>query len=149
MIFYDLLWLPEHIVNDLRFCFQKTSLVGSECCGLILGSYQKYIAHAQQLVPVHNVHQQKNSFMLPLHTYRQAKYISKKCNWDIIGIYHSHPNGKPYPSPMDVRGIENSDYPWLILAPAWDKQARPELVAFQQGTMKPITIQCQGECKYN
>jgi proteasome lid subunit RPN8/RPN11 len=35
---------------------------------------------------------------------------------DIIGCYHSHPNGRPEPSPRDIEGAGETDFLWLIAA---------------------------------
>ncbi len=44
----------------------------------------------------------------------------------IVGVYHSHPGGPPYPSGIDTRNMENlHDYPWAWLIASFSGRYGP------------------------
>ena len=38
----------------------------------------------------------------------------KELNLEIIGIFHSHPNGEAFPSTTDKKFMQNNPYVWII-----------------------------------
>lgn len=91
----------------------------AECCGLLLGLRGEAGWHIAGARAMRNASANPNQGFEfdpreQLRVYREADNFG----WEIVGHYHSHPNGRPGPSPTDLqlarargdRGL------WLILA---------------------------------
>jgi proteasome lid subunit RPN8/RPN11 len=85
----------------------------NECCGLLVGRPGRI----DIAIPTRNLSRQPaTSFEIDpavlLHAHRDARSAGRQ----VIGHYHSHPNGSPMPSPRDAaRAVENRQL-WLIIA---------------------------------
>lgn len=44
-------------------------------------------------------------------------WLEVKPGEEVVGIYHSHPNGPPKPSPADLTSCEATGLPWYIVSP--------------------------------
>lgn len=116
----------------------------NECCGLLLGRPGR-IDVAQ---PTRNVSRAPaTSFEIDpaalLHTYREARSAGRQ----VIGHYHSHPDGSPMPSPRDAaRAVENRQL-WLIIAgggvSAW--QVSPGDPGALHGRFVPVALQLRDD----
>ena len=94
-----------------------------ECCGLIEGRDGKI----DFLHPVKNLSTQNHRFEIdPREQFRLLKETRAR-GTDIIGCYHSHPNGRPEPSITDREGAGEDDFLWLVIA--------------LTGPQSPVTIQ--------
>ena len=109
-----------------------------ECCGLLIGDESQVI----EAVPTQNVAAE------PLRAYevspRDHFMLIRRCRTQagvaIIGGYHSHPHGKPEPSPTD-RDRAFSDFLYLIVGPA-DGSGPLEVRGYRwrDGAMEPVTL---------
>ncbi|AHZ95372.1 major capsid protein [Mycobacterium phage Damien] len=82
----------------------------NEVCGLISVGDD---ATSQQIDFVTNVHEfPRDNFYFDQDEFRQL--IADLCRNDrrIIGMFHSHPNGVPWPSPRDIVGWPNPGLRW-------------------------------------
>jgi proteasome lid subunit RPN8/RPN11 len=114
------------------------SAAPEECCGLLLGRP----GHIETAVPARNVARDRTrSFEMDpavlLRTHREARGAGKQ----VIGHYHSHPNGVAEPSKRDAaRALENGQL-WLIIAAgsltAWQAAAEGTL----HNRFHPITLE--------
>jgi proteasome lid subunit RPN8/RPN11 len=92
---------------------EAVAAAGDECCGLLLGAPGRITA----LVPARNVAADPaRSFEIEpatlLRTHREARGGGEQ----VVGHYHSHPNGRPEPSLRDAaRAVGNGEI-WLIIA---------------------------------
>lgn len=101
-----------------------------ECCGLLLGQRQGDLARVEALVPARNVAADPaRSFEIDpatlLATHREARGQGRQ----VIGHWHSHPNGQTAPSARDAaRALDNGQI-WMIVAggdvTAWLAHAQP------------------------
>ena len=83
-----------------------------ECCGLIEGRH----GAIEILHPVQNLSTRRDRFEIdPKEQFRLLKETRAR-GTDIIGCYHSHPNGKPEPSITDSAGAGEDNFLWLIVA---------------------------------
>jgi proteasome lid subunit RPN8/RPN11 len=97
-----------------------------ECCGLIEGVRNGDIVHAVAIHPAYNISPHEDCFEIDPAAHLRLRRIAREAGRAIIGCYHSHPNGRPQPSPRDLGG--ESDFVWLIAA--IDAQGRQTLAAF-------------------
>ncbi len=117
-----------------------------ECCGLLLG---KRMATGWRIVrtnPMRNASSKpEQSFEFDPAEQLRAYRAAEAAGWEILGHYHSHPNGRHEPSPTDLQfATERSDRGlWLILAVAHGRflaaslwQLPSEAAVFQRVAME-------------
>ncbi|HSZ11221.1 MAG TPA: M67 family metallopeptidase [Rhizomicrobium sp.] len=85
-----------------------------ECCGLIEGMREGDAAHAIAFHPTRNLASESDRFEIdPAEQFRLMREARGR-GADIIGCYHSHPNGAASPSTRDREGAGEPDFIWLI-----------------------------------
>lgn len=97
--------LSKRLVNEIQ---QHARLAyPNECCGLI-------IRHKRQrkYVPCTNGHSNPlNHFQISGEEWARAEDAG-----DILAVVHSHPDGGPHASAVDLRSCHESGLPWFIMA---------------------------------
>ena len=84
-----------------------------ECCGLLLGQQQR-IALAQ---PAANVHlDPERHFEIDPKALIAAHRAARAGGLDLLGYYHSHPNGRATPSSTDAAQASGDGRIWAIIA---------------------------------
>ena len=84
-----------------------------ECCGLLLGQGAR-IALAQ---PAANVHPEpERHFEIDPKALIAAHRAARAGGLELLGYYHSHPNGRPDPSAEDQAMAERAGRIWAIVA---------------------------------
>ena len=104
------LLLPAAAVQAIR-AHEEFSLP-QECCGLLAG-----ITDIVRFVyPLTNANPSPTSFTIEpgehFHSWRHATANG----WDLIGAFHSHPNGPSHPSKTDLALANEPDWVYLIIA---------------------------------
>jgi proteasome lid subunit RPN8/RPN11 len=112
--------LSAQIAQEARAAFPR------ECCGLIEGVRVSDVVHAVAIHSVHNVSPHMDSFEIDPAAHLRFRRVAREAGRAIVGCYHSHPNGRPSPSPRDLAG--DTDFVWLIAA--LDANGVPSLAAF-------------------
>lgn len=81
-----------------------------ECCGLIVGQDDV----VERLLPSDNVSNgdKTNSFEIDARV--RFKLIRETGERSMLGFYHSHPNGVPYPSDTDKAMVYEPELIWVI-----------------------------------
>lgn len=92
---------------------EARNAVPNECCGLVTGKP----GLAEAVVPAKNVHPHPaTGFEIDpttlLATHRNVRPEGRQ----IIGHYHSHPNGNAKPSPRDAARATQNGQIWFIIA---------------------------------
>lgn len=109
---------------------------GLECCGLLLGALGREGAVVDSMTPSPNVHpgDRRRRYQIDSNLVIQALLDARQGGPDLLGFYHSHPDGTNRPSSRDVE----SAWPgmiYLIVASevgeelrlgAWRFEARPD-----------------------
>jgi proteasome lid subunit RPN8/RPN11 len=92
---------------------EARSALPNECCGLVTG--QPGLAEAA--VPAKNVHPDPaTGFEIDPKTLLATHRNVRAQGRDVIGHYHSHPNGRAEPSRRDAaRAVQNGQI-WFIIA---------------------------------
>lgn len=84
-----------------------------ECCGLLLGRGGR-VALAQ---PAANVHPDpERHFEIDPAALIAAHRAERSGGLELLGFYHSHPNGRPAPSQDDMAMAEGAGRIWAIIA---------------------------------
>ncbi len=83
-----------------------------ECCGLLLGQGGKII----EAQPASNVHQRPQThFEIDPQALVDAHRAQRQGGPDIIGYYHSHPDGPAKPSQTDAAMASGDGRVWAII----------------------------------
>lgn len=84
-----------------------------ECCGLLLGQRTRI----ERAVPTANVHPDPAShFEIEAAALIAAHKAERSGGVQLIGYYHSHPNGRAEPSPADRAQASGDGRLWAIVA---------------------------------
>lgn len=84
-----------------------------ECCGLLLGQG----ARIERVVPAANVHPDpERHFEIDPAALIAAHRAARSGGAQVLGYYHSHPNGRAEPSAEDIAMAEQAGRIWAIIA---------------------------------
>lgn len=84
-----------------------------ECCGLLLGKDRR-VAMAR---PAANVHPEpERHFEIDPKALIAAHRAQRAGGLEVLGYYHSHPNGRAEPSPEDRMQASGDGRVWAIIA---------------------------------
>jgi [CysO sulfur-carrier protein]-S-L-cysteine hydrolase len=96
-----------------------------EACGLVAGE----AGQVRRLYPIDNVLQSPSAFLMDARQQVQAMLEMERHGWELLAIYHSHPQGPDEPSTTDVAQAYYPEAIHLIISLA--DRARPCLRAFR------------------
>lgn len=89
--------------HDIIFMCQRNQ---EEICGFLTDTEELFLVKNAHHEPKYNFYMDQDSLgkvIHEIHHLRQSK---------IVGIFHTHPNNQPWPSPRDIVGWPNSDLHW-------------------------------------
>jgi proteasome lid subunit RPN8/RPN11 len=114
--------LLRQVEGEARAAFPR------ECCGLLAGRVDGGVARIAAVHPVPNLATAADRFEIgPAAQFALLRAL-RGTDQSVIGCYHSHPGGRPVPSPHDLAGAGEEGFLWLIAAVA--KQGAVETAAF-------------------
>src|ERR1700743_1622068 len=87
-----------------------------ECCGLIEGRRDGDTIHAIALYPARNLAVEADRFEIDPADHFRALHKARANGHEIVGCYHSHPNGVAEISARDREGAMDDGFVWLICA---------------------------------
>jgi len=112
-----------------------------ECCGLIEGVRRGEGVEAVALHPAPNLATDAHRFEIDPGAQFAALRAARVNGREIVGCYHSHPNGAAEPSAHDLAGASEEGFLWLIAATARsEKAARMAAFVFTGGRFVPVTL---------
>ena len=107
--------LTKHQMN--KILSHSESAYPEECCGLLVG--QRRCGN----IYVCEVHESTNISDTPVDRFEIDPQLRfdlerrmRRENFDIVGVYHSHPDGLALPSRTDIERAWESNLVWLITA---------------------------------
>jgi proteasome lid subunit RPN8/RPN11 len=87
-----------------------------ECCGLLIGKTATKIFDVKEVVPAENMHKSEVSFEADAELVYRAITAAETKRFELIGIYHSHPNMRAYISAVDAEMMKLwPNVAWLVL----------------------------------
>lgn len=127
--------IPSNILQEL---FAHTSHEqGNECCGLLAGR-DRTITRAYRA---------ENVAANPSTSYEVAtkEIVSltreiRNAGLEMIGIYHSHPNGKGQPSDTDIAAASYPDVAHFIIAKPPDSEMAVRAFLIRGGEVEELNI---------
>ena len=107
-----LLGLPlrSQIEREARTAFPR------ECCGLIEGFNLGHALRATWLHTMQNIATKPDRFEIDPADQFHVLRAARSRGTEIVGCYHSHPNGISEPSQRDREGAGEEGFVWLIAA---------------------------------
>jgi len=102
--------LREQLAQEARVAFPH------ECCGLLEGVREGGAGSALALHPAPNLSNEPDRFEIDPSAHIALLRKLRGTGRDIIGCYHSHPNGRAEPSRRDIAGAAETDFLWVIAA---------------------------------
>jgi proteasome lid subunit RPN8/RPN11 len=108
-----------------------------ECCGLLAGD-GRIITRA---FAARNAAEEKtkNYEMAPEELFRLMREI-RGAGLRLMGIYHSHPNGKNEPSARDIERAYYPEAAYLVLSPHEDAQQPVRAFMIRHGAVSELEI---------
>jgi proteasome lid subunit RPN8/RPN11 len=106
--------LPESLRAQILEEARKA--LPGECCGLVEGVRLGEELRITALHPARNLATAPDRFELAPEDHFRAFKAARANQHVLIGCYHSHPNGKAEPSPIDQAGAGEEEFLWLIAA---------------------------------
>ncbi len=111
-----------------------------ECCGLIEGVCEGEAAHAIALHPARNPASESDRFEIdPVEQFRLMREARGR-GAEIIGCYHSHPNGAASPSARDREGAGEPDFIWLIASLGKVQPVALNAYLYKGDTFSPLAL---------
>ena len=112
-----------------------------ECCGLIEGVVDGTNVYATKFHATRNVAAQTDRFEIDPMEHIRLLRAAREDGTQIVGCYHSHPNGRAELSKRDRAGAADDEFVWLVAA--LGPGASVELAAFErlQGVWKSCSVE--------
>jgi [CysO sulfur-carrier protein]-S-L-cysteine hydrolase len=108
-----------------------------ECCGLLAGRNGSII----RIVPANNSRASATQYEIaPEELFQHMREI-RRAELELMGIYHSHPNGDNKPSPRDIDQAYYPDLAYFILSPRHDAPNPIRAFTIQNGKAVELDIQ--------
>lgn len=131
--------LPEafrtQVFHEARAAFPR------ECCGLIEGVRERAAIRTHALRAMNNRAAESDRFEIgPAEQFRLMRAL-RGTGREIVGCYHSHPNGWVEPSARDLEQAAEEGFVWLIAAlDATPKDARLAAFVYGNRAFAPLTL---------
>jgi len=107
-------WLSESL--RARILRAAATAHPCECCGLIAGVRTAADFRVLALHPARNLAVDADRFDIDPRDHLAASKAARAAGHQIIGCYHSHPDGRAEPSARDLTGAGEENFLWLIAA---------------------------------
>lgn len=101
-----------------------------ECCGLLVGARTGDGVVVTRVVPAPNIAPKPahDRFELDPAVHLKIQREARAAGQEVVGHYHSHPDGHAEPSAVDRASVYDHDLVWLIAAV--DGRGRTDIAAF-------------------
>jgi len=88
----------------------------NESCALLFGKKDNDKISITEIYPTENIEKSPINFTISNEQLIQKYKIAEDKGLDVIGIFHSHPDSKPFPSETDKKFMEINPVAWVILS---------------------------------
>ncbi|MGD1996278.1 MAG: M67 family metallopeptidase [Anaerolineae bacterium] len=111
----------------------------NEACGLLGGRD----GQVERIYPLPNTESSPARYLAEPEAQVRAMMDIEERGWEIVAIYHSHPDGPAHPSAIDVEMAFYPDSPSLIISLA--NREQPELRAFRirEGRIEEVALRIE------
>jgi proteasome lid subunit RPN8/RPN11 len=128
--------IHKQIIDEMLADARRLPL--QECCGLLAGND----GVISVVLPATNVASDpaKNYEIAPKELFQLMREI-RAAKLELLGIYHSHPNGKNEPSARDIELAYYPGTPYFILSPLPDALRSVRAFSILDGRVTELEIQ--------
>ncbi len=109
----EIIFSKRHI-DTLRKHARKNA--PNESCAILFGKNNNGTLTTMEVFLAKNIEQSPVSFTISNDELIQAYGEAEKKNFEVIGIFHSHPESAAYPSSTDQKYMEINPIPWVIFS---------------------------------
>lgn len=95
---------------------QARAAVPRECCGLLEGVRERDSIQVRKLHETRNLACDVDGFEIDPADHFRALHEARAAGHEIVGCYHSHPNGETDLSQRDRETARDEQFVWLIVA---------------------------------
>jgi len=88
----------------------------NESCALLLGIKNNGQSKVKRIFLTKNIDQSPVNFTISAEQRLEADKMEKELQLKIIGIFHSHPDSKAYPSSTDKKFMDLNPVVWVIFS---------------------------------
>lgn len=106
-----------------------------EACGLLAGIENQVL----EILPVENVYHSPSRYRMDPQGQLKAFNDIDKQNWDLLAIYHSHPDGPGFPSSTDINEAYYPDAVYVIISRD-SENFQPRGFIIKEGKTKEIPV---------
>ena len=107
-----------------------------ECCGVVIGTMRENkIVHAFRPCGNLNTERAHDRYEMDLRDWLKAQKEFENSPWEIVGIYHSHPDHPSRPSQTDTDRAW-PDYSYIIISVEKGKVAKAQSWVLNDGEKK-------------
>lgn len=131
--------LRSQLEREARAAFPR------ECCGLVESTADADSLRVTALRPTRNVAVASDRFEIDPAEHFRILRAARANEAQIIGCYHSHPNGEANPSPCDHAGASEEGFVWLIASLTLAGPAKLSAFIWRAGAFEPIAIEQVGK----
>ena len=129
--------IPQNLVAKIAAA--AAHALPNECCGLIEGVREESGWRVLALHETKNLAEDKRAhFLIDPEAQFQLLRSLRGTEREIIGCYHSHPEGEPTPSATDLASAADEDFLWLIAASGNGQSLRA--FVFQAKSFQPVQL---------
>jgi proteasome lid subunit RPN8/RPN11 len=129
--------------NDLRGTILKAAVRAypNECCGLLLGIYDGDVIAVDEVMESENLSAApRNSFEIDMRLRLRLQKALRGTGRDIVGHYHSHPDGPAEPSARDLEQAWEPDLVWVIVGVTGNEVDDIRAFRLDRGSSVPLEI---------
>ena len=110
----------NQMLDHLQACYPQ------EGCGLLAGNMHGRVT---AVYPIENILHSPTAYQMNPHQQIQAMLALEAAGWQLLAIYHSHPQGPERPSPTDIAQAYYPEAATLIIS--MQQPEAPVLKAFK------------------
>ncbi|HUU48859.1 MAG TPA: M67 family metallopeptidase [Nitrosopumilaceae archaeon] len=88
----------------------------NESCAILFGKESKGKYNVERIFLTKNIEQSPVNFTISAEQRLEADKIERESELKIIGIFHSHPDSKAYPSKTDKKFMNLNPVAWIIFS---------------------------------
>ena len=88
----------------------------NESCAILLGTKNNGQSKVERIFLTKNIDQSPVNFTISAEQRLEADKMEKELQLKIIGIFHSHPDSKAYPSSTDKKFMDLNPVVWVIFS---------------------------------
>ena len=131
------LFVLSHVLHD-QLAAEARAAYPNECCGLIEGVRTGDTIEAVAFHPTRNLAAASDRFEIDPAEHIRLLRSLRGTGREIVGCYHSHPDGEPTPSPRDRDSAHDEDFVWLIAGLDASGTVTPAGFLFRNGNFGPF-----------